>query len=45
MDDELYMAMWLLLEDIEIPESTDESCEKMIREYIRKEKREKRTDK
>lgn len=38
MDEDLYRAIRLLFEDVEVPESTDKACEQMIREYIQKEK-------
>lgn len=38
MDQDLYMAMKALFEEVEIPESTDKACEQMIQEYIQREK-------
>lgn len=38
MEQDLYLAMKTLFEDVEIPESTDKACEQMIREYIQRTK-------
>lgn len=38
MDDDLYRAIRLLFEDVEIPESTDKACEQMIQAYVQREK-------
>lgn len=38
MNQDLYMAMKALFEEVEIPESTDKACEQMIQEYIQREK-------
>lgn len=45
MDEDLYMAMKVLLEEVEIPESTDKACEQMIQEFLWKRNEETRKDK
>lgn len=41
MDKILYWAIRLWMEEIVIPKSTDEACERMIQEYVMKKETEK----